>query len=111
VAPRLPGCRARTRGQRGCRSFAAQDWQTAIFFLERAIKKDPLDHRAFLLRSELKQKLLRLVPAPSRDEVMVAAGQAQKDAETALELIAAREHVFEQRTWDPVALVIGSGKP
>jgi hypothetical protein len=42
---------------------------------------------------------------------MVAAGQAQKDAETALELIAAREHVFEQRTWDPVALVIGSGKP
>jgi hypothetical protein len=54
---------------------------------------------AYLFRSEIRRNILQTVGA-NRDEAVAAARQAQKDAETALELIAARERELGQRVRD-----------
>jgi hypothetical protein len=72
------------------------DWRTAMRFLAQAIEKNPRDHRGYVFRSETWRKILRSVPA-TRDQALTAARQGQQDAETALELIAARQRELAQR--------------
>jgi hypothetical protein len=83
----------------GAFASAASDWPTAIRFLGQAIEKNPRDHRGYFFRSETWRKILQSVSA-TRDQGLTAVREAQQDAETALELIAAREREFAQRIRD-----------
>jgi hypothetical protein len=83
----------------GVFASAAGDWRTALLFLDQAIEKNPRDHRAYLFRSETVRKILPTMIA-NRDDAMAAASRAQKDVETALELMDAREREFAQRISD-----------
>jgi hypothetical protein len=76
------------------------DPETARFFLDQAIKKNPLDYRAFLFRSKLTYQTLQISPGASRDDDMAVAGRVQKDAESALQLIETREREIKQRRAD-----------
>jgi hypothetical protein len=80
----------------GAFASAAGDWQTAVRFLGQSIDKNPRDHRGYFFRSETWANILRSVTV-TRDQALTAARQAQQDAESALELIAARELEFAQR--------------
>ena len=83
----------------GAVASAAEDWPTAVRFLTLAIDKNPQDHRGYFLRSETSRKILQS-GSVTRDEALTVASQSQQDAETALELIAAREREFAQRISD-----------
>ena len=68
-------------------------------FLGQAIDKNPRDHRGYFFRSETWRKILKTVSS-TPDQAFTAARQAQQDAVTALELIAALEREFAQRMRD-----------
>ena len=74
-------------------SAAAKDWETAKFFFDQAISKDPRDYRAYLGRSVLVSS--QIAAGENADREVIA--QGRKDASMVLELIEARGREFEKR--------------